>query len=127
MGKAHEKDFFTPPCQERDRGKGGRKVKRKIEEKGRERAAVNRGEGRELKEGMVGGGKEGVGLNCAVRNADPFPRWPLWTISFLIAGSQDYNLPCLSLSFHPVLCQACYDDTVLVEIKCFFSFLFTDE
>lgn len=29
------KDFFTSPWQERDRGKGGRKVKRKTEREGR--------------------------------------------------------------------------------------------
>lgn len=47
---------------------------------------------------MAGGGMEGGGLYCTVRNTDPFPRWPFWTISLPTAAPQDRNIPHVSLS-----------------------------
>lgn len=79
------KDFFTPPRREEG-----------MEAEG-EKAAVNRGEGRRAKEGMERERERErrVGA-CAVRNADPFPRWPLWAISLPAAGPKNHNAPCLS-------------------------------
>lgn len=58
---------------------------------------MNRGE-EEEEEGREGrdGEGEGGGSAYAVRNADPFPRWPLWTISLPTAGPKNHNVPRLS-------------------------------
>ncbi|KAJ4924742.1 hypothetical protein JOQ06_003693 [Pogonophryne albipinna] len=62
----------------RDRG---RKVERMIEKKSCCEQRGGEGRGR------------GWGL-C--RNADPFPRWPLWTFSLPTAGPKNRNVPRLS-------------------------------
>lgn len=85
------KDFFTPPWRERDGGKKGRKVK--IEREGERKSCCEQrgGERSEGRDGQGEGKRVGV-LACAVRNADPFPRWPHWTISLPTAGPQDHNV-----------------------------------
>lgn len=84
-------DFFTPPEEERNGGKGGRRARGKIERKVKK---LLRTEGRGEKEGVEREGKEGGGGSAyAVRNADPFPRWPLRTISLPTAGPKNHNVP----------------------------------
>lgn len=87
-------DFFTPPQGERDGGKGGRRARRKTERKVKK---LLRTEGRaERGKGWRGRVEEGGGGSAyAVRNADPFPRWPLWTISLPTAGPKNHNAPRL--------------------------------
>lgn len=42
---------------------------------------------------------------CTVRNADPFPRWPRWTVSLPTAGPKNHNSARLSLSLSPPPCS----------------------
>lgn len=100
MGEAHEKRLLHPSSVRGGRRKKSKREKEKSEkkkERKKEKAAVNRGEERGAKEGMERerrGKRVGV---CAVRNADPFPRWPRWTISLPTAGPKNHNVPRLSL------------------------------
>lgn len=71
------KDFLAASPRgagEEDRGKSGGK---------RRQAAVDRGEGWDG-EGAEGGGSE---------NADPFPRWPLWTAPLPTAHPDNHGVP----------------------------------
>lgn len=73
----------------------------KEEDRKKRKAAVNGGEGRGGRDGDgQGEGKEGGGSAYAVRNADPFPRWPLWTISlpFLLLAQRTTTYPVCLLS-----------------------------
>lgn len=82
--------FINPPWQQRDRAMGGRKVKRE--------RLQGREEGRGIRDGSGERGMEGWGLDRAVRNSDPFPRWPPWIISRPTAGIQDHSPPSLRSS-----------------------------
>ncbi|KAA8580063.1 hypothetical protein FQN60_005598 [Etheostoma spectabile] len=73
-------------------GKGGRKVEKKIEKK-----SCCEQRGGEKRKGWRRRRKEDGGSAFAVRNADPFPRWPLWTISLPTASPKNHNVPRLSL------------------------------
>lgn len=76
LRKAHEKRLFHSSS----RREGGRRAKEEDREKSEKKreAAVNRREGWSWR----WRGERGWGL----RNADPFPRWPLWTISLPTPG-----------------------------------------
>ena len=88
-----EKTSSPLPCERRDEREGRKKVlkkRMKIEgEREKRKAAVNRGRGGERRGKRVGA--------CAVRNADPFPRWSLWTVSLPTAGPKNHIVPRLSL------------------------------
>lgn len=78
-------------------GKGGEKKSKEEDRKEKLLWTEGRGgEGREGRDGE-GEGKEGGGSAYAVKNADPFPRWPLWTISRPTAGPENHSVPRLSL------------------------------
>lgn len=80
------------------REKGGREKSWKKKGKKKEKKSCCE-HGMGDKDGCRGGwgcGVERVGA-CPVRNADPFPRWSFWTISFSTEGPENHSAPLLSL------------------------------